>query len=142
MAVNRDIQTNLGRVYNKVQGSQNGGSYTVNATVTTADGTATVILAVPCAEGEAVQIRGSVLGCLADESAALSSFICGGARRAAAGNVTAIGTPSVTSQEDHGSGTPAVTFNANTTSQELEIKVTGIAAEAWRWEGNFTVTKV
>ncbi len=126
-------------------GSTKTGTEKYSKRMSTADATATVILSVPVAVGDAVLITGSIVGKKSDATAAIMQQITGGARRQSANNVVLVGTPAVTGatmvQEDSG-GTPAVTYVANTTAQTLEIKVAGIAAETWSWEGNFEVTKI
>lgn len=123
-------------------GSFSTGTVTRNKTLTTTDATATVIDASPAiAVGQAVMIRGGVVGKKSDGTATIDAQVSGSARRQSAGNVTLVGTPLVVAREDS-AGTPAVTFNANTTSQQLEIKVAGIAAETWQWESNLEITVI
>ena len=133
------------KVYQVSTGSYKTGTEQYNRKIETTNATATVILSIPVAVGDAVLIMGSIIGKKSDTTAAIMQQINGGARRQSAGNVTLVGTPAVTGatmvQEDSG-GTPAVTYVANTTDQALEIKVAGIAAETWSWEGNFKVTKI
>lgn len=123
-------------------GSTKTGTEKYSKRMSTADATATVILSVPVAVGDAVLVHGTIVGKKSDATAAIMQFINGGARRQSAGNVALVGTPSVTIVQEDSGGTPAVTFVANTTAQTLEIKVAGIAAETWSWEGNFEVTKI
>lgn len=123
-------------------GSYATGTVKRNKTLVTSDATATVIDASPViAVGQAVMIRGGVVGKKSDGTAAIDAQLSGSARRQSAGNVTLVGTPLVVAREDS-SGTPAVTFVANTTTQQLEIKVAGIAAETWNWESNLEITVI
>ena len=103
-----------------------------DAPVTTTDNTATVIASLPLAELEAVAFDALVLGRKSDHSACIVAKISGAARRASGGNVTLIGTPTVTIQESGASTDFAVA--ANTTAQTVEFKGTGISAETWVWE--------
>lgn len=121
-------------------GSFKTGTINRNKKLTTTDATATVIESFPVAVGDVIQISGYLAGGKSDATAALDCNFAGGARRQSAGNVTLVGTPLATVREDS-TGAPTVAFNANTTTQELEIKVTGIAAETWNWEGTFFITK-
>lgn len=122
-------------------GSYNGGRTLDGGTCVTEDATATVIYTIPLAEGEAIKINAEVLGVKTDLAAGLGADLAGEYRRASGGNVTAVGSPSVTVREDS-SGAPTVAFNANTSAQTVEIKVTGIAAEDWRWEAAVQYLKV
>lgn len=132
-----------GDIVNKgASGSYSTGTVRRNKTLSTADATATVIDASPViAVGQAVMIRGGVVGKKSDGTACIDAQLSGSARRQSAGNVTLVGTPLVVAREDS-AGTPAVTFVANTTSQQLEIKCAGIAAETWQWESNLEITVI
>lgn len=109
--------------------------------LTTTDATVTPIWEVPIAELEAIAVTVRLLGKKSDATAAFGSQGLCEARRAAAGNVTVVGTAVTTAREDS-AGTPAITFAADTTNQTLEIRCTGIAAETWQWEAFIQVTKV
>jgi hypothetical protein len=123
-------------------GSYNGGWVTMPPKkVTTTDATATEVANVPLAEGEAVVVRVIAVGSIADESAAAGGQIVGVFRRAAAGNVTQVGATQGTVVEDS-AGTPAVAFAADTTNQTVDVRVTGIASETWRWEVGYEYLKV
>lgn len=123
-------------------GSFSTGTVRRNKILTTSDATATVIDASPAiAVGQAVMIRGGVVGKKSDGTATIDAQVSGSARRQSAGNVTLVGTPLVVAREDS-AGTPAVTFNANTTTQQLEVKCAGIAAETWQWESNLEITVI
>lgn len=130
-----------GTIQKASSGSYGTGTIRRNKTISTSDATATVIDASPVvALAQAVMIRGGVVGKKSDGSAAIDAQVSGSARRQA-GNVTLVGTPLVVAREDS-AGTPAVTFVANTTTQQLEIKVAGIAAETWQWESNLEITVI
>lgn len=115
-------------------GSYNGGQRRDLAVVATSDATATVIYSIPLAEGEAVKVDFDLLGIKTDLSAALDGNGYGAFRRVSGGNVTAVGTPLVTDKREDSAGSPTFAFNANTSAQTVEIKVTGIASEDWHWE--------
>ena len=122
-------------------GSYGYGTQHYNKILTTADATATVLLEVVVAELEGCLIEGAVLGVQDDGTNSIVRHIICGGNRATAGNVTSAGSAGGTDIENE-AGTPAVTLNANTTNQTLEIKVAGIAAQNWKWEGHFSVTKI
>ena len=129
------------QVQRAASGSYGTGTIRRNKTLQTADATATVIDASPTvAVAQAVMIRGGVVGKKSDGTAVIDAQVSGSARRQSAGNVTVVGTPLVVSRTN--GVTPAVTFNANTTTQQLEIKVAGIAAETWQWESNLEFTLI
>lgn len=120
-------------------GSLNGGTVSDSAKVRTTDATVTDLVSIPLAQGEAVVLTGHLIGCQEDESNAVSAHFEACARRAAAGNVTLVGTPAVRILEDD--TLTNVTVAADTTAQALEVRVTGIAAENWRWEASYSYTK-
>ena len=99
--------------------------------VQTTDNTATVILAFPLSEGESIKIDASLAGSQSDLSDATSSNLEIVAVRASAGNVTVKGTSGNRIIESAAS--TDVTIVANTTDQQVEIKVTGITSETWNW---------
>jgi hypothetical protein len=110
------------------------------AAVATANNTATLIAAIPVAELSAVVVTGEVVGAKTDYSAALGATFTAVARRASGGNVTLVAsvTPSVV---EDSAGSPTVAVTANTGTQTIDIKVTGITAEDWSWRVNYrTVT--
>lgn len=122
-------------------GSKKEGLVSFGKTVTTTDNTATDIHAIPLSEGEAIHVRVTVVGKIADLSAAAGNHAWVVARRAAAGNVTIVGSSQGTTQEDS-AGTPAIAFAADTTNQTVDIRVTGITAETWTWECSGEYLKV
>jgi len=133
--VRRDITRTVA-----LNGSHNGGSYPFGKSASTSDATTTALIVIPLLEGEACVFSGHIIGCQSDETDGATAHFEGGARRAASGNVTLIGTPAVRILESDAATNFTVT--ANTTDQQVEINVIGIAAESWRWEGFVTVTKV
>lgn len=123
-----------GQAIQGTYGSYNGGFVReVPTKIGTTDATVTVIASIPLAELEAVMVRALVVGIKGDATAANGIHMTGVFRRAAAGNVTQVGATAGTIVEDDG-GTPAIAFNANTTAQTVEVRVTGIAATTYRWE--------
>ena len=107
-------------------------SFSSTAPVNTTDGTTTQVAELKVNEGEVVGYFGIIVGSKDDESAGFVARFEGCARRAAAGNVTAVGTPLLTIYETS-AGTNA-TITADTTNQTVDFNVVGIAAENWRWE--------
>lgn len=103
------------------------------ASVQTTDATATDIATIALAEGEAVTVRGMVVGLKSDGSAACGGDFRATFRRAAGGNVTLVGSLSANVSEDS-AGSPSFTVVADTTAQTVAIRVTGVAAETWEWQ--------
>lgn len=121
-------------------GSLNGGRVSFNKTVSTTDNTATDLFQIPLSEGEAIVGQGMIVGCQDDETDAVSAHFEFCARRAAAGNVTLVGSPAVRILESNAS--TDVSVNADTSAQTVDIRVTGITAENWRFEGSISYIKV
>ncbi len=107
---------------------------------TTVDATLTKIVSLAVATGEAIGFSGILIGAQSDYSDQIVAHIWGGARRAAAGNVTLTGTPTVTILES--AAATNVTVTADTTNQNVDINVLGIASETWNWEFFGTFFKV
>ena len=121
------------KVYQGSAGSLNGGREIDSYTATTTDATPKTVYAVPLAAGEMAGVKAFANGKKADLSAAAGANLTGWFRRAAAGNVTLVGVLQGAVQEDS-AGSPSVTLSANTTTQTVDVVVTGIAAETWKWE--------
>jgi len=108
--------------------------------VQTTDNTTTKILSLNVAELEAIGFHLILVGVQSDYTDQIIAAISGGARRAAAGNVTLTGTTTVTILES-AAGTNA-TVTADTTNQNVDVNVVGISAENWTWEVYGTFFKV
>lgn len=122
-------------------GSYNGGYKRECKTVATANATTTVIWASPVvAVAEAIAVRGILIGRKSDGTAATQAVFDAAARRQSAGNVTLVGSATVTIKESNVS--TDVTLTANTTNQTLDLSVVGIAAENWVWEVQAEYIKV
>lgn len=102
----------------------------VTATATTTDATLTDLLSIAVAEASSVAVRVMVTAHKADLSASYAIDVFLHARRATAGNVTLIGTPVENTLTD---ALVDVTIFADTTAQTVDIQVTGIVAETWKW---------
>lgn len=102
-----------------------------SATVSTTDATTTKIASIPLAEGECIKINASVSGFQDDLSDASSADIEVVAVRATAGNVTIKGTSGNRIVESDASTNFTVT--ADTTNQNVDINVIGIASQNWKW---------
>jgi hypothetical protein len=134
--------TNAGSVIQRgASGSYKDGISSFNAILTTTDATAAVIASIPVAIGDCLVIEVITVGMKSDATAGHAGRAIQGFRRQSAGNVTTVGTATITTIEDSASA-PVVSFNANTTSQTAEIKVAGVASETWRWECNVRVIKI
>lgn len=102
------------------------------ATVQTTDATVTDIATIALAEGDAITVRATITGAIADYSAALGVVLSATFRRATGGNVTLVGSVQGTVQEDSASA-PTATLAADTGNQTIDIRVTGVAAQTWNW---------
>ena len=122
-------------------GSYAEGAQHFNVILETTTATVTKIVGLPLAVLEAGVVEATVIGMRSDATAGIFRHIVGGFRRQAAGNVTSIGTASGTDVEDSAAA-PAVTIAANTTTQEIELRVAGVAAETWRFEAHVTFDKI
>jgi hypothetical protein len=100
----------------------------------TTDNTATVVYAHPVAELGAVNMTVRTLGLRSDATEAIRSTVNSGFRRAAAGNVTEIGSDTAIASAEDSSGTPTVTLVANTSNQTVDVTVTGESAKTFYWE--------
>lgn len=107
--------------------------------VTTTDDTVTTIASVALSTNQSLMIEALVHGKKDDESAGIVAKVIAGAKRAG-GNISLIGTPSVTVVED--TGDQDVTVDVDTGTQTLRIRVEGIAAENWTWVANYNYTIV
>lgn len=110
------------------------------ATVQTTDATATTIASADVAEDETVTLTATLTGAIADYSAAIGGTLMIVARRAAAGNVTLVGSVTADVQEDSGSS-PTFTADVDTGTQTVRIRVTGVAAETWNWITTYEVLR-
>lgn len=103
------------------------------AGVQTTDATATVIFSLALAEGEMVTLETLINGFRSDYSEGYGAKRIASFRRATGGNVTQISTTSVSHDKEDFSGSPSVSVTANTTTQMVEIKVTGEVAKTINW---------
>lgn len=96
------------------------------------NGTAIVVKKIPIAELEGVYLRVKGLALRDTAAEALRTEATHLFRRAASGNVTAVGSASIVTANDS-SGTPTITLVANTTDQTVDITVTGEASKDFAW---------
>jgi hypothetical protein len=104
-----------------------------DAFVRTTDATATVAFSIPVPVLSGVQAKISVIGVKDDGTEGIGSEIITRARRANAGNVTLIGANTAVGTAEDSAGTPTVVVNANTTTQALEVVVTGEVGKNILW---------
>jgi hypothetical protein len=107
------------------------------AVVITTDATMTTLQSFTVEENEIVSVDAVMSGGRDDESAGIGGRITATARRATAGNVTLVGSD-VLLYEDSASG-PTFTVDVDTGTQTLRIRVTGVAAQNWRWKIHYRV---
>lgn len=131
----------LGRGLKHHSGYAGSTFYEKTVAITTTDATATVIFtkAVPLSStlGVWVQAIGKKVGANADG-------IVSNKFQAVTNNAATVAVVGTTGGSDveNSSGTPAVTIVANDTTDAIEVKVTGIAAETWAWVAKITVAQV
>ncbi len=104
------------------------------APIATTDNTATIIVAIPVAELEAIGAVVQITGKQDDGTDANFTVCEFSASRATSGNVTIRGSSAIRVIESNASTN--VTVTANTTDQTVEVKVVGISAENWTWEAH------
>jgi hypothetical protein len=110
------------------------------ATVQTTNNTATTLTSIAVAEDEAVTVTAIVTGAIGDYSAAIGGTLMIVARRAAGGNVTAVGSVTADVEEDSGSS-PTFTADVDTGAQTVRVRVTGVTAETWNWRCAYDVLR-
>lgn len=104
------------------------------AQVQTTDATQTTIASISVAEDQLVLIHALVQALRSDASEAYAAIKMAAVRRAAAGNVTLVGSVvDIAEQEDSG-GAPDATLDVDTGTQTARIRVTGEAAKTFNWK--------
>ena len=101
-------------------------------TALTANATATAVYEHALAEGKAIYIIADAVAIEDDASEATRCQTTHLMRRAASGDVTAVGTATSVTADDS-SGTPTLTIVANTGAQTVDVKVTGEASKDLIW---------
>lgn len=102
----------------------------------TTDGSTQTIVTISPPANSNVTVFALVSGSRDDDSAGAGGTVMGVFRRGT-GDVTGVGS-TMDSQEDSGSGTPAVTIT--TSGANIVIQVAGLASENWNWTcGGFYV---
>ena len=112
-------------------GYTNSGMVNETYVVSTTDNTATVIASIPAPVGYACSARFPVMG-IQDDATDAVCYTGIGCCTNNAGTTAMKGTALYQVVESNASADCA--FNANDTSDTLEIKVTGITAENWAWQ--------
>lgn len=104
------------------------------AFTSTTNATATTILSIPVALLSMVNVTARVCGLRSDATEAIRAIVNSGFRRAGAGNVTEIGADTAVASTEDSAGTPTITLVANTTTQAVDVVVTGEASKTIHWE--------
>lgn len=112
------------------------------STVQTTDATQTTVASIAVPEDVAVTVQAIVTGAIDDYSATVSRNFSGAFRRASGGDVTLVGALTGGATQEDSSGTPAITMQADTTAQAVDVDVTGIAAETWNWRCYLIIVSV
>lgn len=100
-------------------------------TLSTSDGTTTAMYSISVNEGESYTVKAQVIGQRQNNDTA-GNNVWGVFKRVNAGNVALVGSVQGTTQEDS-SGSPAITWGANTTAQTIELQITGVSSQNWNW---------
>lgn len=108
------------------------GAQTTNATLTTL---ASILLNVT----ETITVIGTITGAQSDHSNAVGGNFTITARRAAAGNITLVGTEIV---NVNSSSSATFTVSVNTGTQSVLIQITGVAATTYNWVTTYRYQKV
>jgi hypothetical protein len=123
--------------YQQIDTSSSGQGFIIVNVVTT-NATPTTIASVVVPEGQCKTMFGVIVGAQDDATEG-----CGGTfnitvKRAAAGNVTLVGSLNQNLNADAGS----FTATADVATQSILVTVTGVAAETWNWQLKFIVCGV
>lgn len=115
---------------------------TRQAGIQTTDATTTVIAAIALAEGEMITLHAIANGLRNDYTEGFGAARYATYRRGTGGNVTIVGSTSIP-HNDRKDFSESVTFgfNANTTSQTVEIRVTGAASKIINWTCTYQFMK-
>jgi len=132
MAIYHDDLILEGSIEKKLASPKLQGKKHVSKVQLTTDATATTVLSIPIAqlEGAHVVVEGFFMQDDATEGG--RSEITSSFRRATAGNVTECGSPTAVAVEDS-AGSPVCTLVANTSTQAVDVKVTGVASTNLTW---------
>lgn len=117
------------------------GEIKFNGFATTSDASGDIVYAHALAEGRALKIHVSAVSIEDDASEAGRYDYTHCFRRAAAGNVTAVGSATSVAADDS-SGTPTVTVAANTSDQTCDVTLTGEAEKDLNWQYVITLEEI
>lgn len=105
----------------------------------TTNATPFVLVSVPLNELESVTVTGTLVGSSADHTDSVGGTYSIVARRATGGNITIVG-----SATNNVQSTSTATFSVavNTSTQAVELTITGIAATTYNWSSYYTFQKI
>lgn len=111
------------------------------ASVQTTDATVTTLWSLPLAAGESAMVEAQVTAGISTGTQTYSARILNTGQNAA--GTTTVGTQV---RDEIELGAPNASLNAslaaNDTTDEIELQVTGAAAETWDWVATMTITKI
>lgn len=136
MGITQEVSTR----YPSASSPQKSGLVTDSIIGNTADAVAKVLASIPVAVGDCVTVSATFAARRDDATAGAGRVVSGTWRRQSAGNVTLVGALVGATQTD--GTTPVCNLVANTTTQTVDISITGIAAQNWVWEVNYSYLKV
>ena len=114
--------------------------YSEQSAVQTVNDTETDIATISLAEGEMVWVKAYVGGAKSDHTEALGAELFCCARRQSSGNVILLGS-SVNNILEDSAASPTVSIAADTGSQTVDIRVTGIAG-TYNWICSYQYARV
>lgn len=123
--------------YQQIDVSASGQGF-ITANVVTADATPTTIASIPIAELQCKTLFGVIVGAQDDATEGCGGQLNITVRRAAAGNVTLVGSLNQNLNADAGS----FTATADVGTQSILVTVTGVAAEDWNWQLKYILVGV
>jgi len=123
------------------QGAQGGVSYQQAVSVTTADATVTTLRTISTEPDSAFHVTAYVCGHETTDSDETASYVIHGTFQNDGGTLTQIGS-TTDAHTAEVTAAWACGFNANNTSDEIEVQVTGAAATNIQWAGHVVVVEV
>ena len=105
----------------------------------TTNSTPVVLVSVPLNQLESVTVTGTLVGSSADHTDSVGGTYSIVARRASGGNITIVGSATNNVQS---TSTATFAVAVNTSTQAVELTITGIAATTYNWSSYYTYQKI
>ncbi len=110
----------------------------VEATLQTTDATVTSIADIPVASGEAIVVRGFIIGTLSGSPNSLAASFTGAAKNDG-GTTALLAAASITTIDGDGGNSWAVTIDADDTGDDLRIRVAGQGSTTIDWRVQYEI---